>query len=184
MNIVTPQKGYTFLEVLIVIVIIGILASWALSSWSTVIGNTRQRTLINDYHTLFSFGRWQAASISGIVTICPLSSEQQCIDDWSLPVHVFADQNRDGKPDEQIIRTMPAPGSRSRARSRTAGSGYIRFADNGMVHGRTGGIVLCTPGASTELVYLAVNKGGRFRAEYDRDRDGRILTASGDSITC
>ncbi len=184
MDTTISQKGYTLLEVLIIAVIISTLFSWALSSWSTVIGNSRQRTLINDYHTLFSFGRWQAASISGIVTICPLANDGECTDDWTLPVHVFADNNRDGQPDDEILRTMSDPAYPSIVRSRTAGSGYLRFADNGMIHGRTGGIVLCTPGASTELVYLAINKGGRFRAEYDRDGDGEIVTASGDSITC
>lgn len=178
------QRGYTLLEVLIVITLLTMLTSWALNSWSSLVGNSRQRTLINDYHVLFSFARWQAASISGIVTVCPLGANGKCTDDWELPVHVFKDNDRDGQPDDKILRTMSSPGSTYRIRSRTAGTGYFRFADTGMIHGRTGGVVLCTVGASTELAYLAVNKGGRFRAEYDRDNDGQIRSASGTAITC
>lgn len=184
MNTQNAHRGYTLLEVLIVVIMLAILTTWAVNSWSSLVGNARQKTMINDYHALFSFARWQAASISGIVTICPLNHSNQCTDDWSLPVQVFADTDRDGRPDNGIFRTLPFPGDYITVRSRTAGTGYLRFAANGMVHGRTGGLILCTKGATTELVYLTVNKGGRFRAEYDKDGDGQIITASGDALSC
>lgn len=184
MNSTKAHAGYTLLELMITVILIAVLATMTVGSWSAVIGNARQRALINQYHTFFSFARWQAASTNSLVVICPLGSEGKCVDNWDLPIQVFVDNDRDAQPDGQILKVMNAPGGDFRVRSRTAGSGYFRFADTGMIHGRTGGVVSCSQSAAIGLVYVAINKGGRFRAEYDRDQDGRIMTSSGDAISC
>lgn len=184
MNSIKTQPGYTLLELIIVITLLSVLATMAASSWSAAIADSRQRTQINEYRTFFNFARWQAASMNTIVTVCPLNAAQNCVDDWEGPVHVFVDNDRDGRPDDDVLRVMRAPGNSFGVRSRTAGTGYFRFNETGMLHGRTGGLISCSDSASITLIYIAINKGGRFRVEYDRDKDGRITASSGDAISC
>lgn len=184
MKSIGPTTGYTLLELVVVISLVAILAAMAFGSWPEVIAKSRQRSQINEYRAFFSFARWHAASMNALVTICPLDSTDTCTDDWELPVHVFVDNDRNGQPDDRTLRVLQAPDPGFRVWSRTAGTGYFRFADTGMLHGRTGGLVFCSGAASSRLVYIAINKGGRFRVEYDRDADGRIMTSSGDVISC
>lgn len=179
------ELGFTLLELIATIVMVAILAAYGLANWNQWVANARQRTLINDYHTLFSHARWQAASHRHPVTICPLAADGTCVDDWNLPVHVFPDEDKDRTPDADTIwRTLPQPPSWLTVRSRTGGRGYLRFSGTGIIDGASGGVVLCPAAGKGQLTYLAINMGGRFRAEYDRDGDGVIKLPWGPEISC
>ncbi|MEE2762074.1 MAG: GspH/FimT family pseudopilin [Pseudomonadota bacterium] len=183
-----PKKlaGYTLPELVITVSILAIATGFATQTWTTFVGNSRHRVILENYHALFAFARWTAASRRATITACPLSSERQCVDDWSRPVAVFLDENKDRKPDNDLIlRQVQVDLTSFTLRSRTAGRGYFRFNEKGMSEGSMGSLVLCPEDTSQgTMTYMPVNIAGRFRVEYDHDRDGIIRLPWGTKLSC
>ena len=183
---IKPIGGFTLPELIITIAIVAILMGIATPIWHEWTERAAHRTVVNQYHTLFSFARWSAASRHSLVTVCPLSDQEKCTDNWQQPISVFFDANNDKKPDNgTILRTFSFHAARFRIRSRTGGRGYLQFNARGMIHGATGSVILCPKSANgTAMSYMAVNKGGRFRVEHDTDGDGIIKLPWGVNISC
>ncbi|MCM0610995.1 GspH/FimT family pseudopilin [Marinobacter sediminum] len=186
MHVSKSVAGYTLPELIITIAILAIVTGFATQSWNTWVGKARHRAILENYHTLFAFARWTAASQRSIVTACPLSATNECVDDWQKPVSVFIDNNKDRKPDDDVIlRQVKVDLTSYSLRSRTASRGYFRFNASGMSEGAMGSLVLC-PQDTTQgtMTYMPVNIAGRFRVEYDTDGDGIMRLPWGAKISC
>ncbi len=186
MPIQQRPAGFTLLELVITIAILGIVSSLAAQGWSAAFERSRHLTILDSYHNLFAFARWAAASQRSLVTICPLSEQNKCVDEWQRPVSVFMDTNNDKQPDNgQILKQMQPVKHPFTMRSRTAGRGYFQFNNKGFAYGSLGSLVLCpaNPGTST-MTYMAVNMVGRFRVRSDEDGDGIIRLRWGAKISC
>lgn len=178
--------GYTLPELVITVSILAIATSFATQSWSSFVSNSRHRAILENYHTLFAFARWTAASKKTIVTACPLSPARRCVDDWALPISIFIDENKDRTPDNDVVlRQVEVDLTSFTLHSRTAGRGYFRFNEKGMSEGAMGSLVLCPDDTSQgTMTYMPVNIAGRFRVEYDHDHDGKIRLAWGATLSC
>lgn len=179
------NKGLTLVELLITLIILSISFSIAVPALDREVTNARQRELITTYNSAFSFARAQAVHTGRLVTICPLSSENRCIDDWTNPAAIFPDRNKDLSPDDDIIWKLIPPTPRYHIRSRTGGRGYLTFNPSGLIHGASGSLVACpTQNSNQPMTVLTINRGGRFRAVHDHDRDNKIRLSWGALIQC
>lgn len=187
MKLTSNQAGFTLPELIIAVTLLAILAGFTVQGWSTLVHNSRHRTLLNDYQSLFAYARWTAASSNQLITVCPLSTQNRCGDNWAAPVTVFVDENNDKRPDDDdsVLRVFQAELGRFSIHSRTGGRGYFQFNERGMTHGAMGGLVLCAPTPTLgTMTYMAVNIAGRFRAEHDDNADGVIRLRWGATIRC
>ncbi|SFN45262.1 GspH/FimT family pseudopilin [Marinobacter pelagius] len=186
MQVVQRPAGFTLPELVITIAILAIVSGLAVQGWNTVVERSRHRTIIDTYHSLFAFARWAAASNHSLVTICPLSEKNECVDDWQQPVSVFVDVNNDKQPDNgEILRVQEPVSHPFTMYSRTAGRGYFQFNEKGFAYGSLGSLVLCPAEPETgTMTYMAVNMVGRFRVQSDKDGDGTIKLRWGAEITC
>lgn len=186
MYIAKSPAGFTLPELVVTVAVLAIATGFAAQSFGKWVEQSKHRALIEHYHSIFAFARWSAASQRQLVTVCPLSSENVCVDDWQKAVSVFTDTDNNKRPDgASSIRHFPSnPGGFS-VHSRTAGRGYFQFNPKGMTHGAMGSLVLC-PSASDSgnMSYMAVNIAGRFRVEHDKDADGMIKLSWGKKIFC
>lgn len=180
------QAGFSLLELVITIVILAIAAGFTSQAWGWWISKTRHRVILESYYTLFAYARWTAASHERLVTVCPLSAKDRCVDDWQLPVSVFVDSDNDKTPDGgNILKQLTVDLGSYKMRSRTAGRGYFQFNSKGMTHGAMGSLVLCPSDFSEgTMSYMPVNLAGRFRTEQDEDSDGYIKLPWGAKISC
>lgn len=180
------EAGFSLLELIITIVILSIAAGFTSQAWGWWISKTRHRVILENYHTLFAYARWTAASQNTLVTVCPLSIKNLCIDDWEQPVSVFLDSDNDKAPDGgQILKQISVDLGNYNLRSRTAGRGYFQFNNRGMTHGAMGSLILCPQNLKNGVMsYMPVNIAGRFRAEHDEDRDGIIRLPWGTKLSC
>ena len=180
------QAGFSLLELVITIVILSIAAGFTSQAWGWWVNKTRHRAILENYYTLFAFARWSAASHRSLVTVCPLSDKNRCVDDWQQPVSVFLDSDNDKTPDgDQVLRQLTADLGNYTLKSRTAGRGYFQFNSKGMTHGAMGSLVLCPLDPKKGVMsYMPVNIAGRFRVEHDEDGDGIIRLAWGSKLNC
>lgn len=186
MHAIPRQAGFTLAELVISIAILAILTSFAAQSWSSFADRSRQRAILEHFHTLFAYARWSAASERSLVTVCPLSAQNRCEDKWHHAISVFRDADNDKRPDnDEILRRFDADLGLFSLRSRTAGRGYFQFDEEGMSHGAMGSLVLCPPpSGSGTMTYMPMNIAGRFRVEYDNDDDRMMQLPWGTKISC
>ncbi|NMT65521.1 GspH/FimT family pseudopilin [Marinobacter orientalis] len=186
MQIQQRFAGFTLPELVVTIAILGIVSSLAAQGWSSASEHSRHRTILETYHSFFAFARWTAVSKRSLVTICPLSEENKCVDEWERPVSVFVDANNDKQPDNgEVLKKMQPVRHPFTMRSRTAGRGYFQLNEEGFAYGSPGSLVLCPANPTTgTMTYMAVNMTGRFRVQSDEDGDGIIQLRWGARITC
>ena len=179
------NKGLTLVELLITLIILSITFSFAVPAMDCEIAQSRQRELIATYNGAFSFARSQAVHTGALVTICPLSSGNRCVNDWTLPAAIFPDRDKNLRPDSNTVWKLIPPVTNYRIKSRTGGRGYLTFGPNGLIHGASGSLIACPEQNSQQpMSYLSVNRGGRFRAVHDKDFDNKIRLSWGAVIQC
>ncbi len=100
------QRGFTLLEVMVVVAIIAVLAALAGPSFTPLIERWRVRQAVENLQSTLYFARSEAIKRGGNVSITAASGT-----DWSSGWVVFADANNDGTQDagEDTLQTTAAP---------------------------------------------------------------------------
>ena len=96
---VTHSKGFTLLELVIIIAILAITMAIAAPGLGTMIANNRISGSVNDFVAALQFAKAEAASRVNPVTLCKKNATSTgCIagGDWQQGWIVFSDLNGDG----------------------------------------------------------------------------------------
>lgn len=189
MTIHRKEAGLTLLELLSVLVIISILMMSAGAAWNPLVDRVQASAVQTNIHRAFSLARSSAVHFGSTVTICPLSDENRCVNDWNRPVGIFQDNNnlyRVPKDAPMIkILTLNVGGF---LRSSNAGRGmrrYFQFNPDGSSRGSLGHLLWCPASLKSERAnHVRINFGGRLIWSRDNDGDGIIEGADGKNISC
>lgn len=180
------ERGLTLLELVIVLVVVGIVASMVVPGFQGLMEDTTRRTQMQGMVGLFYFARTEAITQGSIVTICPLSDGGVCTENWDRPIHVFADPNNQ--------RALPGGTSVLRVKSATqSGSwtvavgnrGYFQYRPNGMARATIGNLTWCPDsGDAQNAGQLIINMAGRLRYARDHSGDGVVEGSDGRPVSC
>ncbi len=139
------QRGFTLYELLITMLVIGIVLTVGIPSFSQFTQNSRITSTANDLHSSFQLARSEAARSKSPITICasadPLGAAQcdgALFDEgWIIFVDLDADLQRAGAG-ENVLRAHP-PIDVAINISMNGGADYFGFAPTGLGRGDVGG---------------------------------------------
>ena len=163
---VTDSKGFTLLELIIIIAILGITTALAVPGLREMISNNRIQSNASDFVAALQFAKAEAVARVNPVTLCKSANLTDCAadGDWQQGWIVFSDDNGDavvGADDEVLL-------------NHEALNANITF---GGTAGVTNSITLRQSGTSSittvEVLIICDDRG------FDRNSRGILITITG-----
>ena len=138
-----PNNGFTLLEMMMTLAIVGILLTVGVPSFKTLITNNRITSQTNDFITDLSIARSEAVKRNVWMTVCTSNTKTGCtVSGWNQGWIVFTDVGKDGavSTGDTILRVNTGfTGNTTLAISGFNNANYIQFLPNGTVTGVTQG---------------------------------------------
>lgn len=170
------SKGFTLIEMMVTVAIVGIFASIALPSFSNLIESNRINTATNELVSNLLLARSEALKRRNTVTICPSNDQVNCITstDFSSGWIVFLDCGAIGLMNSGTI-TGCGPNDREEIIKVRDGfdSLYLKnqsvntvsFGFSGRLVGAASSFELGKEGSTPRTKKVVLNRVGRVRAE-------------------
>lgn len=193
-------SGFTLLELIITIIVLSIVASFAVPSFRETIMNNRLTAQVNETSSLISFARSEASKLrEGVVTVCSSTDSASCSGNsaWETGWIVFRDIDGDRAVDtadgDELLKVGPAltGGNTLRIVDLTSDSGgYVQFAGNGFpilsaTGNAAGTFVICDDRGASEARAISVNISGQTRLARDSGGTAGVLNDHDNAdITC
>jgi type IV fimbrial biogenesis protein FimT len=139
------QHGFTIYELLITMLMIGIILSIGVPSFTAFTQNSRISGTANDLHSSFQLARSEAARSKSNITICASANSMDAAancggtfdDGWIIFIDLNGDIDRAGAG-ENVLRAHPPVSDRIDVTT-NAGANYFSFAPSGLGRGDIGG---------------------------------------------
>lgn len=141
---IKTQRGFTLYELLITVLVLGVVLTVGIPSFSEFTRNSRITGTANDLHSSFHLARSEAARAKAPVTICAsadalgaaLCDGASFDDGWIIFMDLNGDIQRAGAG-ENVLRAHPAVDTTLNITT-NAGSLYFGFAATGLGRGDVG----------------------------------------------
>jgi type IV fimbrial biogenesis protein FimT len=157
-------SGFTLLELLIVVGMVGLLMAFGIPAMSTFAKNDRLSTQINTLVGHLAYARSEAVTRSQQVGLCASSNLTTCFGtDWAAGWIMFVDANGSLSHDntEEILRVKQALSGNNTLTS-TIGSIFI-YDSSGFSATGTGTFSLCDDRGVTNMKSISISNTGRVR---------------------
>jgi type IV fimbrial biogenesis protein FimT len=193
-------KGFTLIELIITIVILAIVASFAIPSFQQTVLNNRLTAQINETSSLISYSRSEASKLStGVVTACASTDSASCSGNaaWETGWVVFRDIDGDRAVEtadgDQLLKVRGALSGGNTLRIvdlSSDGGNWVQFASNGFpvssaTGNQAGTFVLCDDRGASDARGVAVNVSGQTRLARDSGGTAGVLNDhDGNDISC
>ena len=187
------QSGLTLIELLIAIIIVGILAAFAVPNFGSLVRSNQLKSSYNTFAGVIAVARSEAVNRRSTITICVSKDKSTCAtgndDTWSDGYMVFVDRDRnavrnaDATAGEDILRIEPAVTQLDISSSEFEHS--ISIAPRGRLRTQ-GSFVFCAGGnaETARALNLWVTGLGRLATDGSTDTDTIVEDISGTNVQC
>ncbi len=174
-------KGYTLVELLVTVAIVGILTSLAVPAFSSIRAKNSMAASVNLFLAHLHLARSSAVTRELRITLCPASSPSTCSDDhraWQNGYLIFQDDNKNHErdTDEQIISYQENAGTAVSILSSSQSRNRISFLPLGRAWFSNTTVRFCHSDHPDLNRAIIVSNNGRVRS--------RKKMADGSAITC
>ncbi len=177
--------GFTLIELMIVLVLMGILLGVMGPSFQTSIRNNRLQTSFNDIASALAFARGEAIVRTQPISMCPTTDGTACSGaNWETGYLVFVDNGAGGVAAqdgtwtgaEELLRIGdPAPpGVTIRSLGFTSLNNVIFLDDGRVLQNQRGTVMVCDERGAAEARALVVEVSGQPRFAVDINGDGVV----------
>lgn len=163
------QSGYTLLELVTTVVLVGLIFAFALPSMSTFNQNDRLTTNINTLIGHLAYARSEAVKRSVQVAVCASNDGTTCSGSWDDGWIVFVDADSDNAftAGEDVMRTHQDLG-RNNTLTATGIGTQIIYDNRGFVTAASvGSLQLCDDRSGPHGKTIRITTTGRVRLESD-----------------
>ncbi len=175
-NMSSSPCGFSLIEMLIVLAMIGILSSYALPSFNKLINSNRQSTVLLQLFSHHQLARSEAIKQNQSVILCKSDNGQLCTPSahWQNGWIVFTDtdNNKQLSGNEPLIYSFQNHNSSLFLSYRGFGShNYIRYYPDGR-SSTNGSFILCTTQGDITARSLIISRTGRARLSSENPNGG------------
>ena len=167
MNVnIRHSPGFTVIELLIVVAIVGILATLAAPNMRDIIVRMRLKTAASDLHTSLMYARSEAIKRNGAITLSPIGGGNNWAVGWEVKSGATVLSSQD--PYGNLTFTT------ADASYTAATISSISFAGNGRATPSTGAsaaFILTANGPSIPARCVVLDPSGRPAVRTDQDND-------------
>ncbi|MBO6812529.1 MULTISPECIES: GspH/FimT family pseudopilin [Marinobacter] len=194
------HEGFTLLELIVTIIILAIVAAYAVPSFRETVLNNRLTAQVNEVSSLIAYARSEASKLqNGVVTACASTDSASCSGNaaWETGWIIFSDFDGDRSVDngdgDEILKVGGAlsGGNSFRIVDLTSDSGgFVQFASNGFpipsATGNTAGtFVICDERGAQRARAVVVNVSGQTRLARDTGGTAGVLNDHDNAdVTC
>jgi len=176
--VVTKSKGFTLLELAIIVTIMGLTLAFAGPGMMSIIADNRISSSVNDYAAALQFAKAESAARISPVTICIKNATSNGCDgggDWNKGWIVFADANANATVDglEPVLLVHEALDPRITFRNNDEAKDFITYLASGMTSlSRLQEMIMCDDrgfvDAARGLVISITGRGSVMKATDTR----------------
>jgi len=180
--------GLTLIETLFVLLILSVLLSLALPSFSSIVAAKKSDIVISQLQHAVELGKVTAITETGTVTLCKSENGAGCGGNWEDGVILFTDSNGDRKvnQEDKLVRYITFPEMEGTISWRAfQNRQYLQFTSQGFTRYQNGSFIFCPKNNKAELArQLVINRTARARITIDSDGDGIREDSTGEPIRC
>ena len=160
-------KGFTLLELLVALALMGILAAWGLPNFQTLGERSAVTSEINRLQAILTLARNTAITQQSDITVCPTNNNRDtCTTDWNNPVIVVKGDKTNSISDSDIVRIFaPTKGTHVTKN----GQSRIKYNSVGHAGGFNSTYTICPSNEETSQSgkTLVISTLGRSRVGED-----------------